>query len=241
MSAFGCCRPRPVVKRTFGDTAMMRETKAALRETGVQVFDIEIIWLRPETVVGDFVPFFEAGAELGAKAVLVGGEDSNQARMIASLAALCDLAAPFGLTINLELMPWTQAPNLDVATKVLHEVNRSNAGLLVDALHFHRSRSSVERLRDVPRRWFNYLQLCDAPPGFPDSVDALKQTAREGRLFPGEGVADLRGMLDATPQHLPISLEVPNKALAQIMPDLERVRRALDAARRIVEASASSE
>ena len=59
------------------DPALLRETLAAMAATGVAVADLEIVMLRPETRVADFLPFFEAGAKLGAKHVLVAGYDPD--------------------------------------------------------------------------------------------------------------------------------------------------------------------
>ena len=49
------------------------ETLAAIRNTGVGVFDLELIRLDPTFRASDYLSFFEVGAELGAKAILVAG------------------------------------------------------------------------------------------------------------------------------------------------------------------------
>lgn len=219
----------------LGQPAMVRETKAVLRDTGVKLFDIEIVWLRPETRLTDYTRFLELGASLGAKAVLVGGDDPVEARLTARLAALCEMAAPLGLTINLEIMPWTATRDLPAALRVINAIPQANVGLLVDTLHFHRSRSSVAQLAKVPPHLFNYAQLCDAPDPIPDAIADLQHTARNARLFPGEGDIDLAAILAALPADLPISLEIPNAQLALEIDDQVRVSRALAAARAIVE------
>ncbi|WP_431272037.1 hypothetical protein [Dankookia sp. P2] len=43
------------------DPTLLRETQAAMAATGIAVADLEIVMLRPETRVADFLPFFEAG------------------------------------------------------------------------------------------------------------------------------------------------------------------------------------
>jgi sugar phosphate isomerase/epimerase len=217
--------------------AMVRETKAALRDTGVKLFDIEIVWLRPETRLADYARFLEVGASLGARAVLVGGDDPVEARLTARLAALCEMAAPLGLTINLEIMPWTATRDLPAALRVISAIPQTNVGLLVDTLHFHRSRSSVAQLAKVPPHLFNYAQLCDAPDPIPGAVADLQHTARSARLFPGEGDIDLAAIIAALPADLPMSLEIPNAQLAVEVDDLSRITKALTAARSVVEST----
>jgi sugar phosphate isomerase/epimerase len=52
------------------DPAMMRDTKAALVETGVRVLDIEFVKITPEIDVANLERFVAAGAGLGAKYVI---------------------------------------------------------------------------------------------------------------------------------------------------------------------------
>jgi hypothetical protein len=90
------------------DAGLLRETIARMKATGVAVFDVEIVRLGanfdPETVR----PFFETCQKLDAKAVLVAGDDPDEARLTASFVAFCEAAAPYGLTGDLEFMPWTK-------------------------------------------------------------------------------------------------------------------------------------
>jgi hypothetical protein len=75
----------------------------------------------------------------------------------------------------------------------------------------------------------------DAPSASPESMDALKEAARSERLLPGEGQLDLAGMLSRLPIDLPISVEIPNSQRLRAVGAEEWARRALDAARRVVE------
>jgi hypothetical protein len=89
----------------MNDKTMMRETKARLAETGLGVHDIEFVRFAPETDVESFLPFLEAGAELGARHVVTAAYDPDRGRLIDRFGALCDLAAPFRLTIDMEFFP----------------------------------------------------------------------------------------------------------------------------------------
>lgn len=216
------------------DAAMLRETLARIADTGVRAFDLEMARLNPETDVRSFLPFLEVGQKLGARCVLVAGDDPDEARLAERFAAFCDLAAPFGLTADLEFMPWTDVPDLVTARRVVAAASRPNGGILVDPLHFDRSRSRIEDLASLPRDWLHYAQLCDAPAEFSATTEALIHTARAARLFPGEGGIDLARFVRALPRDLPLSLEVPTAGLATHLPAEERARRALDATRKVL-------
>ncbi|UFN47678.1 sugar phosphate isomerase/epimerase [Roseomonas sp. OT10] len=220
------------------DPALMRETLVRLRDTGVGVADLEIAMLRPETDVVAYRPFFEAGARIGAKHVLVAGYDPDRARLVDTYAAFCREAAAFGLTGDLEFMPWTAVPDLAAAIDVVGRAGQPNGGVLIDALHFDRSGSRIADIPRVPREWLHYWQICDAPAERPTTMEGLLHTARAERMFPGEGGIDLVSLIRAMPADLTISLEIPTLELARTVPAEQRVRRAMAAARGLLAAAA---
>lgn len=213
------------------DKALMQETLSALADTGLVVSDLEIAMLRPETDVASFLPFLDAGGRVGARHVLVAGYDPDESRLIATFAAFCDAAAPFGLTADLEFMPWSNVPDLAAALRVVGGAARPNGGILLDPLHFCRSSSRVEDIARIPREWLHYWQICDAPRERPETVEGLLHTARAERLYPGEGGLNLLPLLRAMPPALPLSVEVPKTELARTVPGRERVRLAVAATR----------
>ncbi|HZZ10284.1 MAG TPA: sugar phosphate isomerase/epimerase [Paraburkholderia sp.] len=212
-----------------GDTALKRETLARLRDTGVKVLDVEILRLKPQTHVADYEPLFDTAAALGARYVLVAGNDPDETRTAERLAQLCDLAKPFGLSPSLEPMPWTDAKDITQAARIVKAAARDNTGLIVDPLHFDRAGSSTEELAALPREYFGYLQFCDAPAERPADLDTLLFQARCERMIPGEGGLDLAGMLRALPDHLPISIEVPMEQWAKTTPAVVRARKLREA------------
>ncbi len=217
---------------TATDPGLLKETKARLADTGVRVLDIELARIGPHDDPRAFRRFLEVGADLGARHVIAQLPDSNRDRKTEHFAQLCDLAAPFGLTVDLEFPSWTETPNLGEATHVLRAADRPNGGMLIDLLHFARSHSSVEELRALPREWFHFVHVCDAPARIPTSVEGLIHTARYERLFPGEGGIDVRGILAALPSGIPYALEIPRASLAAQVGEEECLRRAVDATRR---------
>jgi sugar phosphate isomerase/epimerase len=220
---------------TIGDTPVIRETLACLADTGMRVLDVEILRMKPETRVRDFLPVLETAARLGARNALVAGNDPDEARLTENMASLCDLAAPLRIAPCLEPMPWTFAASFADGARIVGNARRENAGLLIDAIHFDRGGSVASDIAGVPPAWLRYVQVCDAPAERPTTLEGLLHQARAERLLPGEGGLDLRGILRAVPREVPISIEIPQQALAKTMPAVERARRALEATRRLLD------
>jgi len=217
------------------DDRVLAETEAVLRDTGVGVADIEIVRLKPETEVAGFAPFFERGRRLGAKSVLVAGDDPEEARLAESFGRLARLAAGFGLTVDLEFMPWTRVPDLSTALRIVEAAGEANGGVLVDALHYDRSATTLAEVAAMPRSRVNYVQFCDGPRDYDRSDAGLIEVARRARLMPGEGGIDLAGLARAIPGDAVISVELPNHARGARMDGAERAALALRATKAVVE------
>lgn len=197
----------------IGDAPALRETQAAQRDTGVAVFDLEIVRLDAEADPRTWTALFDIGAALDARAVLVAGDDRDEARLADRYAALCEALRPYGLTADLEFMPWTAVPDARSALRVVQRAGTpANAGILVDALHFGRSHTTLDDIRAIPRALLHYAQICDAPAGTGFSTEQMIHTARCARQLPGEGGIDLQGLFQALPPDLPVSVEVIDQA-----------------------------
>lgn len=210
-----------------GNTVMTKEIRDRSDDRGVPILDVETIRLLPGTnVAEDYSALLETAVALGASRVLVAGNDPVQTRLIDNCINLAALCATFGLTAELEFMPWTDVPDLQTAHDVLTAVNHPAVGLLVDTIHFDRSVSDVAQLREMPREWFHYMQLCDAPAVSPPTHEQMLHHARYDRLMPGEGELDLASIIGALPDGIPVSVEVPLAAQPPA-PALERAHHAL--------------
>ena len=216
------------------DAAMLRETVARNRDTGATVFDVEIVRLAADFTVAAVKPFLETCGVLGARAILVAGDDPDEGRLTASFAAFCDAAATYGLTADLEFMPWTKVPDATSALRIVRNAARPNGRILVDTLHVARSNTSLADLAAIPRALLSYAQLCDAPGEIPATHEGLIHTARCARLLPGEGGIDLVGILAQLPTDLPLSLEIPNAERLPVLGAEEWGRQALAAAKATV-------
>lgn len=190
---------------------MMRETQAALRDTGLTVHDIEFVRIEPHTDPEALIPFLDAGATLGAREVIVAPYDPDQSRMADTLGRLADLAGTRGLGVSLEFFPWTDIRTVDDALRLATQAGPT-VGVLPDALHVDRSGSSLATLKALPGERLRFAHLCDAPVLPSYDSDTLFFNAREERLLPGQGQIDLRAFLAAMPDDLPLGIEVPQTA-----------------------------
>ena len=190
---------------------MLRATRNALANTNVKVNDIELARIYDGVRPTKYLPAMEVAAELGAKAMVSSIWTPKREYAIEKFGQLCDLAKQFDMTINLEPIPVAGVNNLASAVDVLRTVNRSNAGLLIDVLHFHRARDRREDLDNLPREWFHFAHLCDAPAEIPDDADETRRFMREARLYVGEGGIDIDNILNRLPKMV-YAIELPNVA-----------------------------
>lgn len=214
----------------FGDTTMRREVLALLADTGVAVYDVEIIRMTDKTEAKSYERLFEAASLLGAKRTKVIGIDRDEALMAEKFAALCEVARPYGLTIDLEFVSFLGIRSLDSAARVVRAAGAANGNLLVDALHLSRSGGTVEEVA-AAKGLMGYIQLCDAVAAVPGDDAGKLHEARNARLAPGDGALPLAGLLRAVPKSFPISLEVPMEG--GLTPE-ERARRSIEGMKRVL-------
>ena len=165
-------------------SAAMRQMKQRLGDTGIVVYDIEFVTVGAGFVAADLTVMLASAAELGAKCLSVCGDDPDPGRQVASFAALCELAAGFGMGVDLECMAWRQVASLPAAIRVVEAAGRPNGGALVDAIHLSRTGGAPADLTDVPPQYIRSAQLCDALSQRPATNEAIIQEARSGRLPP---------------------------------------------------------
>ncbi|WP_298014343.1 sugar phosphate isomerase/epimerase [uncultured Castellaniella sp.] len=195
------------------DPALLKETLARMGDTGVRIADLEIIRLTDSFNVGDYMAFFEVGQKLGASNILVAGNDTHEARATESFARLCEACKPYGLTADIEFMPWLPVDRISAAQRIVEAAGQTNGGVLVDPLHFARSASTLDELAALPGSMIHYAQICDAPAGIPSETSDLIHAARCARLPTGEGGIDLKAIFERIPPETLISVEIPNDEL----------------------------
>ena len=144
--------------------------------------------------------YLEVCTALGARTLLAAhaiGASVVTTEDIAGFALLCDDAARRGLRVALEYVPFTGVPDLPTALRVLHEIARPNAGLVVDVAHHARSGGRPDDLRSLRPELVFTIQLAD---GGSDTPTDLLDEAMFHRRLPGDGElpisADLRALAE---------------------------------------------
>ena len=210
---------------------MLRKTRRALAETGLKVHDVELARIADGVDVRTYGPALQTAAELGARYVVASVWTDRRNYALESLAELCDLAKAADLNVSLEFLTWTPLANLQQAVEMCRAVKRDNCGLLIDTLHFQRSRVSLEELNALPAEVFHFAHVCDAVKEIPSAPEELIFTAREARLDPGQGGIDVAAILARLP-NVAYSLEIPNLKRVKEVGYAEHARLCLENARK---------
>jgi sugar phosphate isomerase/epimerase len=212
-------------------SAASRELRRRMGDEGVRVYDIEFV-----TIAEDFSPaaltgLLEDASALGARRLSVCGDDPDRSRLVANFGELCELAARFGMGVDLECMAWRRVASFPDAVGVVAAAGRPNGGVLVDALHLSRTGGTPLDVRDAPAGFVRSAQLCDAAAERPSSQEAIIKEARSGRLPPGRGTLPLCDLLAELPADTVLSIEVPMDGSA---PPERHARSNFEAARSLI-------
>lgn len=214
----------------LSDPQLVRKVGERLSRHDMSVLDVELIRVDPENTPRDFIPLLDVSAELGARHVITQIPETDRAKAVDQFAEICDHAARFDLTADLEFIPWSATADLAAAADIVTKAAMPNGGILVDTLHFARSDSSIAQIREIPADLFNFVQLCDATPAESMIDEELIRVARSDRNPPGEASLDLRPVVDSLPS-VPYSLEVPNNAMREDLGVVGFASRVLSSAR----------
>jgi sugar phosphate isomerase/epimerase len=213
------------------DAALLKETKAALASTGLPLLDIEIARIADGTRIADYRPHLETAAALGAKHVITAAYSQDRNFVVEALTELCQMAGGLGMTVDFEFITFSAYPTIPGTVQLLKDTGCANAGLLVDTLHFDRSRCTFAELDQAPRSMFHYAQLCDAARADNPTTEEMMRTAREERLYLGEGVIPVKEILSHMPV-VPCTLEIAHKKRQQELGYPAFAKECLETARR---------
>jgi sugar phosphate isomerase/epimerase len=216
-----------------------RDVARCLRETGLQLLDIEVVWIKPGPLDPDHLRIVEVGAELGARNVLCVSSDPDRQATIDKLGQIADHGRRAGIRVNLEFGLFTEVRTLADASAILDDIASPDLCILVDALHLIRSGGTPAELLSLPRDRISYAQLCDAPaPGVdPADPQAILAEAIDGRLPLGQGGLPLVDLIRSLPADIPFAIEERSARLRNGWPDLNaRARACYETSARFLEA-----
>jgi sugar phosphate isomerase/epimerase len=219
------------------DRALLARTKAAMAATGVGLLDIEVARIIKEAKPRDYLPALEAAAELGGRHVLSSAWCEDRPYIVEFFSELCALAQPFDLTVDLEFVTWSGVRTLHEAVEVVKEARSRNAGIVIDTLHFDRCHAELGKLSSLPREWFHFAQISDAPAAYSTEREELIRIGRAERLYLGEGGIDVASILGRLPQ-VPLSIEIPNVTKLAALGTEQYARLCIETARSYLAAGA---
>lgn len=201
--------------------ATTREVKAALGDSGLELLDVEVIWIKPDSDLDLHRRTIDIGAGLGAKNVLCVSSDPDMDATADKLRALCVHAEGSGMRVALEFGIFTEVKNLAMALRVLDRVAHPLRAVLVDPIHVDRSGTTAAEIAAIPIELLPYAQFCDALTKRPDpsNFDEIIVDAIDLREQCGAGGLDLASIYKALPRDIPLSIELRSKALRDGFPD----------------------
>jgi sugar phosphate isomerase/epimerase len=141
----------------------------------------------------------EVGAELGIKKIKIGGGifeegEPDVPAMRAALATICERAAPLGIDIVIEFLPFASINSIDRGLALFDGLGTTNGGLLVDTWHVERGGMTADDIRKIPRDLLRAVELDDAGP---EVLGGLFNDSTHYRRLCGEGSIDIRSQIQA--------------------------------------------
>lgn len=211
--------------------ALLAEVEARLRDSGVRLYDAVGVAIRPGTDPANYQPLLETAARLGASGIMLTAWEPDENLLADKFALLCDRAAPLGLDVSAEFLPWSPLKTIDAAARMVERAGAANGGIMLDCLHLFRSGGSVEALKPHAGK-VRYAQICDGPRHGATDPQELMAEARQRRMDAGDGELPLAHIFAALPADMPVSVEGP---MQSPLPGLTRATTALAAAKRVLE------
>lgn len=212
------------------DPALRQEMVAAMRDLGVSISLGEGFSIRPNVGARERAADLALMCELGVKRINAVAIDPDRNRSFDQLALLAEMAAASGVETTVEFGPGMTVDNLATAVAAVRHVGRPDFRLLIDTMHLVRSGSGAADIAALDPALIGYAQLCDAP--LVSRHSSYMEEAMNERMAPGTGELPLLDILAALPRHVVVSLEVPQRSLAEAgVGPQERVGQCIEAAR----------
>src|SRR5215813_9015165 len=169
-----------------GNAALMRDVKRAIPDLGLEMYDIYSYYLQPEMEWDIIMPTLDFAGELGAKYLLVIGDDPEWSRMVDNMGIICEKIAPMGVRAVVEAYATALTP-MAKAVKFCEDCRPHYVGLCMDPRQGFRDEKheSNALLKSVDRSLLPYAQINDSTPYGSNGI------------LPGEGQVPLYDYLDA--------------------------------------------
>lgn len=131
--------------------------------------------------------FLDLSATLGCKYLSVNAMwrpgHYNLDQIAAFYRAICDKAAPYGISCDIEPIPMWGIRTLEDTLEIIRRSGAKNGGIVFDVTHFVRGSTPMSVLENTPGHLIHCVQLCD---GLMPAKYSLEEECFS-RLWPGEG------------------------------------------------------
>ncbi len=194
------------------DAALFNRTKAAISARDVTVMLGEGFLIHPQMEMANSAADMDLLANLGAQRLNVVSIDGDLSRSHDQFALFAEMAGERGMAATIEFLPGMPSGDLASATAHVIASGSTNAGVLLDSMHFFRSGGTIAQLKATDPALIGHAQLCDLPEVSPFTEYA--DQAKYERLAPGHGVLPLAEFYAALPDSIMIGLEIPQRSSA---------------------------
>ena len=188
--------------RKYLSTHSIDELRTLLTENNVEPYSINSIEHITFRTAEDYELIKAECGELSAIAgqlycpyiVVVPGklpENASEAEIVAEsvkvLNELADISEPYGVSLAFEFLGQTDCSvqTLDLAKKIVDEVDRKSIGVVIDSFHFYAGNSSFDAIDSLDPSKLFIFHINDA-----ENLPKEKLTDAE-RLYPGLGILPL--------------------------------------------------
>ena len=213
------------------DPGLRREMIAAMGDRGVRISLCEGFGIAPGIDPGDYERDLDIASELGSERINVVSTDRDTQRTLDGLARITEMATQRSIEVVTEIGmgPLATLPKALDAVRYVGE----NFRLLIDTMHYFRLGGSIAEISAIDPKLIGYVQLCDAPLASPFA--SYMEEALHERMTPGTGELPLKEFLALVPSDIVVSVEVPQRSLAEAgVPPRERAGRCVEAARTLL-------
>lgn len=183
----------------------LQDVRSIFADNGIRHVELEFLveWqhtdargIAAETA---FSEMLDLCAKLDAKKIKLGGgvleEGEPDIRMMRdAFGKLCERAAPLGIDLVVEFLPFAQIDTIDRAIAMTQIEGITNGGLLVDNWHIERGGMTADDIRKIPPQLLKAVELDDAGATM---VDTLFNDSTHYRKLCGEGVIDIPAQIQA--------------------------------------------
>ena len=203
----------------------LSQMKRILDDNGLKHIEIEFLadWFQPagerRAASDERRAFlFRCCEGLGARHLKVGDffkSDCPMSRLIDEFGALCREAAPRGIRIAYELMPFSVIETLAKTRQLVEGAAQNNGGVIFDMWHIVKLGIPYDDVIHFPGQYFLGLELNDGYLQTPAGMDLVTETTAH-RKFCGHGEFDIKGFTARLPQSAyrgPVGIEVLSQEL----------------------------